>query len=88
MARLEEALKGEKPETFATFYDLIFLAMAQQKLGHAAEARDRLKAATKVLDAAKASNNEPLPWFARIAAERLRGEAEALINPLDGPAKP
>lgn len=86
--RLDEALKGQKAGEFTTFYDLTFLAMAHQRLGHAETARGRLADAVKVLDTTAAPGREPLPWFARVAAQRLRQEAEALVNPSGGAAKP
>jgi tetratricopeptide (TPR) repeat protein len=86
--RLDDALKAQKSGEFTTFYDLTFLAMAHQRLGRSEVARNHLADAMKVLDAATAPGREPLPWFARVAAERLRQEAAALVNPSARAAKP
>jgi len=78
--RLDEALKLQKAGDFPTFFDLAFLAMAHQRLGHQDPARRLLADADKVLKQAETPGAKPLPWHARVAAKRLRKEAESLVG--------
>ncbi|HEV3255671.1 MAG TPA: protein kinase [Gemmataceae bacterium] len=61
----------------------LFLAMAHQRLGHAAEARSWLAKATAWMDQ-NLKRNDDLPvdpfWEQRVEYEALRREAETLVN--------
>jgi tetratricopeptide (TPR) repeat protein len=71
---LEEALELQKGDDFPTFLKLAFLAMAQQRLGHAEEAGRRMGEAAKTLEKAGAPEATPAPWHVRVAAQRVRKE--------------
>ncbi len=73
VARLDEARKLRRDGMFV--WEWLWLAMAHQRLGHAAEAREWLGQATRGIDAAGA-----LPWPQRVELDLLRREAEALVN--------
>src|SRR5262245_1945043 len=55
----------------------LFLALARQRLGRGAEARQALDRARSALDEAAGSE---LPWADRLARQFLRAEAEALVQ--------
>ncbi len=85
---LEEALKLRKPGEVSTYFDLIFLAMAHQRLEHQDEARRYLSDARKVLVQTETPGAKPLPWYVRVTTKRLGAEAEALLNPKPARSKP
>ena len=86
--RLDEVLKLQKAGDLATFSDLVFLAMAHQRLGHRDEARRFLSRAQDVLKESEKANPSALTWSARVGTTRLRQEAEALISPGPAPSRP
>jgi WD40 repeat protein len=66
-------------------YDLLFLAMAQQRLGNTAEARQALDEAVRWLEQPppkikSVGNNPAYSWGRRLTHQQLRREAEALIK--------
>jgi tetratricopeptide (TPR) repeat protein len=73
-------------------WDFYFLALAHQRLGHAEDARRWLDRGARWADAANRQEAEGKrspwgSWFARVAAEHLRREAEA-TNKGKAPARP
>jgi tetratricopeptide (TPR) repeat protein len=79
--RIEEAIKlqgkGGVPQ------DWLFLAMAHQRLGHAAQARkwfDQTLRAIKQADPKKRAPGAGADWVERIEIHLLRREAQALID--------
>jgi len=75
------------PEAFDdTGYDLLFLAMAHQRLGHAEEARRWLARGVRWMEQAplpkteQGGDNPLYGWNRRLAHEALRREAEALVQ--------
>jgi hypothetical protein len=60
--------------------DLLFLAMAQHRLGHNADARETLARAAKWIDEAhRVVAGRPCAWWDQVELRFLRREAEALI---------
>jgi tetratricopeptide (TPR) repeat protein len=86
--RLDEALKLREATDPANCSDLVFLAMAHQRLGHQDEARRFLSEARNAIKQAEASGRSPSSWYFRVGTNRLREEAEALINPKPARSKP
>jgi hypothetical protein len=56
---------------------LLFLAMAQQRLGHADEALERIAEA----GGREKAGGAAVPWVERLEYQVLRREAEGLIKP-------
>jgi len=88
--RVEEAIEQLERAVAAhgaggTYYDALFLAMANHRIGHAEEARSWLRRASEVAPAAmrKPDASGPSSWIPRIEIEILRREAAALIEPSD-----
>jgi tetratricopeptide (TPR) repeat protein len=86
--RLSEAVRAHGRD--GTYADWLFLAMAHQRLGHAAEARRWLEKAVRWLDRAGWSRPTDVGsspnWQVRQEAQLLRQEAEALVNGAAPPA--
>jgi tetratricopeptide (TPR) repeat protein len=79
MQRVNEALKLRKAGNIATFFDLVFLAMAHQRLGQPAEARRFLSDARDVVKQAEATGLK-LPWYHQVTIDRLLKEAESSVG--------
>ena len=86
--QLEEAVKMQAKGDFSTFFDLAFLAMAQARSGHPEEANRQLALAKKVLEKVAAPDATPAPWHVRVAVDRVRKEAESLVQPAKAASKP
>ncbi len=86
--QLEEAVKMQARGDFSTFFDLAFLAMAQARSGHPEEANRQLAEAKKVLEKVAAPDAMPAPWHVRVAVDRVRNEAETLVQPAEAASKP
>jgi tetratricopeptide (TPR) repeat protein len=90
--RLSEAVRAYGRDGTHTYW--LFLAMAHQRLGHAEEARRWLDQAVRWLDRAGwyqptdvgSSPTLWATWWARLEAQLLRREAEALVNGAAPPA--
>jgi hypothetical protein len=82
VAELNEAVKRDAQG--GTWADYLFLAMAQQRLGRADEARKWLERAGQALD-----KEAPADWGRRLQQEVLRREAEQLLRgAADTPGQP
>jgi WD40 repeat protein/serine/threonine protein kinase/tetratricopeptide (TPR) repeat protein len=70
--------------------DWLFLAMAHQRLGHAAEAKAWLDKGVRGVerDGPGSGGVAPMPWGDRLARDLLRREAEALLTDTAFPADP
>jgi WD40 repeat protein/serine/threonine protein kinase/tetratricopeptide (TPR) repeat protein len=67
-----------KPTLYSAAYIWFFLAMAQQRLGHANEARQWLDKAINWMD--QETQQKGLPWNRQLTLQILRREAEALLK--------
>ncbi len=72
--RLEQAIA--RRDKVGTVHDILFLAMAHQRLGHGDEARKWLEKSGRAVEQAKDGS-----WDQRLEVRLLRREAEALIRP-------
>jgi hypothetical protein len=81
-------VKMQASRDFSTFFDLAFLAMAQARSGHPEEANRQLALAKKVLEKVAAPDAKPAPWHVRVAVDRVRKEAESLVQPAKAASKP
>jgi WD40 repeat protein/Tfp pilus assembly protein PilF len=75
--RLREAM-AKSDDKQGTCWDLVFLAMAQHRLGLTDDARKSLDRALKAMDE---KERAALSWDQRVQWDLLRREAEALIRP-------
>ncbi len=76
LARLEESVAAKQGGR--AIRDRLFLAMAQHRLGRAAEAERTFDEATRPTSSQEA-DDRPISWPDRVEYEVLRREAEALI---------
>jgi Flp pilus assembly protein TadD len=78
--KLDESIRLQ--ESGGRVYDLLFLSLAHQKVGHAEEARKWLTKAQHWLDQMQADQTEAAkyPWYRRLTWQILRAEAESLIG--------
>jgi WD40 repeat protein/serine/threonine protein kinase/Tfp pilus assembly protein PilF len=81
--RLTQSMKVRDDGNFV--WEWLWLAMAEQRLGHGEEARKWLKQAGDWIDeatreAARPGAGDRLPWYQRLEMQMLRHEAEALLG--------
>jgi WD40 repeat protein/tetratricopeptide (TPR) repeat protein len=82
LTEAEAALKESPNPRTTVVYSQLFLAMAQHRLGHAAEAEKWLKKAVLEIDRPVPENWQaaPITWNWRLTLQLLRHEAEELLK--------
>jgi WD40 repeat protein/tetratricopeptide (TPR) repeat protein/tRNA A-37 threonylcarbamoyl transferase component Bud32 len=90
VGRLQDAIKLQGKDATGTAWDMLFLAMAHQRLGHGGEAKEWLARALRWTEDAAAGKLKGIVAGARLAPDEevelrlLRREAQALIQGAEG----